>query len=134
MCNLLMHASIPSIHFSSLSLGFLYFSFSSLFSLFCFLSFYLSLLFLFLFIIFAIVPLPFSLFTTIAFYNACCDKIFPFLPLNHFWLIVGILPRLLTGLLAIQTPPLHYVGCTMPHSQTKVVLFCLLPLLILSSE
>ena len=49
MCNLLMHVSIPSIHFSSLSLGFLYFSFSSLFSLFSFLSFYLSLLFIYLF-------------------------------------------------------------------------------------
>ena len=103
MCNLLMHASIPSIHFSSLSLGFCIFHF-----LLCFLYFlfFLSIsLFYFyfylLFIIFAIVPLPFSLFTTIAFYNACCDKIFPFLPLNHFWLIVGILPRLLTGLLAI---------------------------------
>ena len=108
-------------------LCFLYFLFFLSISLFYF-YFYL------LFIIFAIVPLPFSLFTTIAFYNACCDKIFPFLPLNHFWLIVGILPRLLIGLLAIQTPPLHYVGCTMPHSQTKVVLFCLLSLLILSSE
>ena len=49
-----------------------------------FFSFFLSLSFIYLFILnfffLAIVPLPFSLFTTIAFNNACWDKI------SHFYL------------------------------------------------
>ena len=45
----------------------------------------------------------------------------PFLPYKYFWLVVGVLPGLLTGLPAAQPPPLHCVGHAMPHSQTKVV-------------
>ena len=48
----------------------------------------------------------------------------PLLPLNHFWPIVGVLPRLHIGLLVAQPLPLHCVGCATPYSQTKVVLFC----------
>ena len=47
----------------------------------------------------------------------------PFLPFNYFWPIVGVLPRLSTGLPAAQLPPLPCVGCAMLHFQTKVVLF-----------
>ena len=49
------------------------------------------------------------------------NKDLPYLLLNYFWPIVGVLPRLPIGLLVVQLPPLHRVGRAMPHSQTKVV-------------
>ena len=102
--SLLMHASIPSTHVSSLSLGFLYFSFSFLFlCLRCFI-FFLSISFFFCLPLF----LPY------------CSHLWPFilsvmtgftvLPHNCFWLIIGILSRLPTGLSGTQLLPLHYVG------------------------
>ena len=51
------------------------------------------------------------------------------LPFNYFWLGVGVLPRLSTGLSTTQPAPLPYVGCTMSQFQTKgvfVLLSCLL--------
>ena len=46
---------------------------------------------------------------------------------------MGVLPRLPTGLTTAQPLPLHYVGCTTPHSETKVVLFCLLHLFVFNT-
>ena len=43
----------------------------------------------------------------------------PFLPLNYFWLVVGVFPGLPTGLLTAQPPPLHCVSHVMPHSRQK---------------
>ena len=47
-------------------------------------------------------------------------RIYHFLPFNHFWLAVGALPRLHTGLSTAQPLPLHCIGYTMSHSQTKM--------------
>ena len=75
--SLLMHAFAPITHVSSLPFGFLYsFSFSSLFTLFSFLSFYLS--------VFLIVVIPPPLFTTIVFYTTCRDRIYHFYPSTTF--------------------------------------------------
>ena len=45
----------------------------------------------------------------------------PFLPINYYWPIVGVLLGLPTGLSVTQPPPLPCVFRTMPHSLTKVV-------------
>ena len=74
-------------------------------------------------------PSPFSLCIPMAFYTACCDKIYHFYPLTTFdplWMSFQDCP---SGL----PLPLHCVGCTTPHSWTKRFWFCLLPLLILPS-
>ena len=60
------------------------------------------------------------------FYTAYHDKIYHFYPFNPFWPIMGVLPRLPIGLPTTQPPPLYYVSCAKPHSQTKVVFFCFL--------
>ena len=60
----------------------------------------------------------------------------PFLPLNRFWLVVGILPRLPTSLPAAQPLPIHCIGYTTPYSQTKMAwlgLSCLLPLFVFTT-
>ena len=49
----------------------------------------------------------------------------PFLPLNCFWLLMGILPRLPTSLLAAQYHCSECVGCTTLHSQTKLLVLFL---------
>ena len=124
--NLLMHASIPSTHISSLSLGFLYFSlFFFVYSV--FFTFFLSFCFLF-----SVVPFFTNHNYSILYYLPWQNL--PFLPFNHFWLILGVLLRLTTGLPSGHPPPppLHSVGCTTPHFQKKIVLFCLLPPLTLS--
>ena len=46
---------------------------------------------------------------------------------------MGVLPRLPTSLTTAQPLPLHYVGCTTPHIETKVVLFCLLHLFVFNT-
>ena len=81
--NLLMHVSIPSTHVSSMSSGFLYFSlFFFVYSV--FFTFFLSLCFLF-----SVVPF----FTNHNYSLLYCLpwQDLPFLPFNHFWLVVGIL-------------------------------------------
>ena len=65
----------------------------------------------------------FSLFTTTTFYTVCHDKIYNFLFLNCFWLVVGVLPRLATSLLVAQPLLLHCVGCITLHSQKKMAWF-----------
>ena len=98
-----MHTPIPITH---VFLRFLCFSFLSFF-------------FLALSLILAVVLPSFTI------HNYCL------LPLNCFWLVVGILPRLPTGLPIAQPLPLHCVGCATPHSQTKNGLFYLLPVFVL---
>ena len=118
---------------------FLYFGFSLFFF---FLFFFCFALFSFFLSVFSIslvyrFSLPFFfLFSAMHIYDLLyCLPLqdLSFSPLNHFWPFVGVLPRLLTGLLVAQPPPLHCVGCATPHPQTKVVLFCfLLPLTLTS--
>ena len=86
---------------------FLYFSYS-LFSL--FFSFFLSCSLLFLFIVHG-----YGLLYCLPWPDL------PFLPLNYFWPVMGVLPEMPTCLLAVQPLPLYHVGRAMPHSQTKVV-------------
>ena len=113
-----MHASIPITHAFLWFLCFSFLSFSSLLYL-----YFLPWLFIL------------ALFTI---HNYCLLYCLPwqdlqFLPLNCFWLVVSVLPRLPTSLLTAQPLPLHYVGCTTPDSQTKVVLFCLLHLFVFNT-
>ena len=127
--SLLMHASIPILHVSFFLWDFCIFSFFfSFFTLLSFLSYYPCFLPLFFFFFFP----PF--FTIHGYGLLYCLSLqdLPFLPLNRFWLIVGVLPRLPTGLLAAQPLPLHCVGYTTPYSETKKV-FVLSFISILSS-
>ena len=91
-----------------------------------------SFIFFFLPLFLAFVPPPSLLFTTMAFNTACRDRIYPFYPLIAFGSLQA-LPRLPTSLPAAQPLPLHCVGYITPHSQTKVVLFCLLPLFVFNT-
>ena len=90
MGNLLMHASISSTHVSSLSFWiFVIFPFFFVYS--AFFSFILSLCFLF-----AVVPSPFTIHNYSFLYFLPWQDLL-FLPLNNFWLVVGVLPRLTTA-------------------------------------
>ena len=95
-----------------------------LFSLFIFSIFLCSLLIWFFY-----VSCYSSFFFTVHGYDLCILPIvikFTILPLNHFWLVMGVLHGLPTGLLATQQPPLPCAGCATLHSQKKVILFCFL--------
>jgi len=126
MGSLLMHASIPITH------AFLIFVFS--FSL---LSFSFSFYPPFSFFFFLLASLLYVLFTTIAFYTICHGRIYHVYPLTTFgslWVSFRDYP------LACQLlNHYHYsecVGCTTPHSQTKllVLFLTLLYFSLISSE
>ena len=124
MDSLLMHAFAPITHVSS----FLFWDFF-VFPFF-FISLFTLLSFLFVFLSFCLLfSLSFFTMHTYGLLYSLLWQDLPFLPINHFWPIVDVLPRLPTGL----PLPLHCVGCTTPHSWTKRFWFCLLPLLILPS-
>ena len=96
MGSLLMHVSIPGTLFS---LGFLYFSFS--FLLLCFLYFLIFLstsLFFCLPLFLLLLVSPLVTIHDYSFLYCLLRQDLPFLPFNHFWLVVGVLPRLPTGL------------------------------------
>ena len=122
MSSLLVHA------LSLLTILFSHFTFYSLiFFLFVYLLCFLCFLFLYLSMFPVIPPCFFFLFcTTEAFFILPTVMRFTILPLNHFWPVVGVLPRLPIGLLATQPPPLSCAGHVTLHSQIKVVLFCFL--------
>ena len=121
MSSLLVHA------LSLLTILFSHFTFYSLiFFLFVYLLCFLCFLFL-CFSMFPVVPPCFCLLCTAeAFFILPAVMRFTILPLNHFWPVVGVLPRLPIGLLATQPPPLPFAGRVTLHSQKKVVLFCFL--------
>jgi len=109
MGNLFMHASIPSTHFSSLSFWIsVIFPFFFVYSI--FFSFFLSLCFLF-----AIVPPSFTVHDYSLLYCLPWQDLL-FLPFNHFWLVISVLPRLTIG------PP----GAS-HHHYTMLVALCLIP-------
>ena len=101
---------------STLLFSFFLFIFSAFF-VFYFSIFLCFLLFLLVF---------FLLCTAEAFFILPTVMRFTILPLNHFWPVVSVLPRLPIGLLATQPPPLSCAGHVTLHSQIKVVLFCFL--------
>ena len=110
--SLLVHAFTPITHiFLPYSWFSIFFSFSYLFSLFSF---------------FTHCCCCCLLCTSMVFLYCLHWQDLPFLPINCFWPIVGVLPKLPTSLLAAQPPLLHYVGRATPYSQTKVILFCVL--------
>ena len=74
---------------------------------------------------------PFTVHTTPFLYHLPLWNL-PFLPFNCFWLLMGILPRLPTSLLATYPLTLIKVSCATLHSQTKL-LACFLPLSIFTS-
>ena len=108
--SLLVHAFTLITHIFFLTLDFLVFSVSLL-----------VFLIFFLFLSFFRVP---SLLFIVHVYSLLYCLLWQdlsFLPLKYFWFVMGVLPEMPTGLSIAQPPPLHYVGCIMPYSQTKVV-------------
>ena len=106
-----MHASIPT---TCIPLVFLYVLSFSLFFLF-FLSTSPS---------FSLFFRPPSLFTATPFYTICHCGIYHFLPLNCFWLLIGVLPRLPISLSAAQPLPLLRM-CWLHHSPFLNKIACL---------
>ena len=115
--SLLIHASIPILmFFFGISVYFLSFFFLYLFIYFTLLFFFFLPLFL------AVVPPPSLLFTTMAFYTACCDRIYRVYPLTAFgslWVSFQDYP------LACRLPNhYHYTVLAAPHLIPKQKWFC----------
>ena len=107
VCGILVHAFTPITHiFLPYSWFSVFLSFSYLFSLFSFFSCCCCCCLLCTFVVFLYCLLWHDL---------------PFLPINCFWPVGIVFPRLPTGQLAAQLPPLHCVSCATPYSQTKVI-------------
>ena len=135
--SLLVHALSQSCFLTSLFIHsvFLYspFPFLFLYSLYSSLFFFLAIFLTCFSLLFACLSLFLLLLTVniLGLFILPTMKSFTILPLNYFWPGVGVLPKLLTSLLATQPSPLPYSGRATFHSQTKE--FCFVFLLSVAS-
>ena len=124
-CDLLMHASIPTVYFLSYFLSnlssFLFFFFFSFF-------FHVFLCFL-LFLFYLLRSSPFTVYGYPFLYHLPLWDL-SLLSLNRFWLLMGIPLRLPTSLPAVQPLPLPKV-CWLHHSPFSDKITCLVSYLSL---